>query len=67
MDDGENNATTMLRCDSCQERLAETCWSGAFKKVISDMLHKNIKLADGRHEDYNENFVKDVLQFVEED
>ena len=32
---------------------------------ISDMFHRNIKLADGRQEDYIENFVKDVMIIYE--
>ena len=31
------------------------------RKEISDMFHRNIKLADGKQEDYRENFVKDVM------
>ena len=31
------------------------------RKEISDMFHRNIKLADGRQEDYIENFVKDFM------
>ena len=30
------------------------------RKEISDKFHRNIKLADGRQEDYSENFVKDA-------
>ncbi|MFM7989301.1 MAG: hypothetical protein ACKPKO_59305, partial [Candidatus Fonsibacter sp.] len=35
------------------------------RKEISDTLHKNIKLADGRHEDYTENLIKEVLIIYE--
>ena len=31
------------------------------KKEINDMFHRNIKLADGKQEGYNEDFVKDVM------
>jgi len=35
------------------------------RKEISDKFRKNIKLADGRQEDYSENFVKDAMTIYE--
>ena len=35
------------------------------RKEISDKFHRHIKLADGRQEDYSENFAKDVITIHE--
>ena len=35
------------------------------KKKISEKIHRNIKLAAGRQDDYSENFVKDALIIYE--
>ena len=35
------------------------------RQAISDMFYRNIKLADGKQEDYIENFVKDSMTIYE--
>ena len=35
------------------------------RKDISDKFHRLVKLADGRQEDYSENFAKDVMTIYE--
>ena len=66
LDYGAHSAVTMLRGGSCQKTPCRLHWVGCRKKKeISEQLHKNIKLATGRQDDYNENFVKDALKFYE--